>query len=225
MGRIPAVWCLLLLLDPLHALLWGLVANFWLFLLLGNFMWEQATRPPALRSTKCAGIQGTQNVLRSLMENCAPPCPCHRPASVWEDLSKHRSCVWVPSFSLSWVWLKNPTITYVTSHSSTDLFLHSVILTGELVFNMNRKLSLVYNFWTLLPLHLHPTLYKNFVANLLFLMKCFFPSVWHWSFTWIKCQIVKISHAQIEIMRQIWRDEDLAHTFYSHFLWPCLWGG
>lgn len=121
--------------------------------------------------------------------------------------------------------IKNPTITYVTSHSSTDLFLHSVILTGELVFNMNRKLSLVYNFWTLLPLHLHPTLYKNFVANLLFLMKCFFPSIWHWSFTWIKCQIVKISHAQIEIMRQIWRDEDLAHTFYSHFLWPCLWGG
>lgn len=224
MGRISAVLCLLLLLDPLHTLLlWGLAANFWLFLSLGDFMWEQGTRPPALRSIKYVGIQGIQNMLRPLTENCAPPCPCHRPASVWEDLSKHRSCVWVPSFSLSLI--KNPNMTYVRSHSSTDLFLQSVLPMGGLVFNMSRKLSLVYHFWTLLPPHLNPTLYNNFVTNLLFLIKCFFPSAWHWSFTWIKSQIVKICHAQIEIMRQIWRDEDLAHTFYSHFLWPCLWGG
>lgn len=58
MGRISGVLCLLLLLDPLHTLLlWGVAAKFWVFLSLGDFMWEQATRPPALRSIKYISIQ------------------------------------------------------------------------------------------------------------------------------------------------------------------------
>lgn len=84
--------------------MWELAANFWLFLSLGDSVWEQVARPLSLRNLKCVSIQGTQHVLRSLMGNSAPPCPFHSPASAWEDLSKHGSCVWVPSFSLTRVW-------------------------------------------------------------------------------------------------------------------------